>query len=421
MSIAIVICYCIICGYAISKINFFKQSGIATPHLISIFYIKILAGIAYALLMKYQEQKSGLPTDTWKYFYYSLDDTNVLLTNPKKFFTDLFVNQYGNNGYNTFWASEGSFWADFRNWIYIKIIALLNVITNKNYIANLVIVNFMCFWGWVALYNVLHKYLHVIYWLAIAFAFFIPSTLFWNSALHKDAFLFNSICVSVYLVFKTIVTKKYKPLVYLGFHIAVIACFRFYSLIYLFTGFTAVYAMAYIKLSLQKLLGLGLLLFVTIIFIAPLLPPGFSVPQIFYDKQIEFKKIESASDFTPIAIAIRPIAFIKQIPTALYNSICLPSIFSANKISYVLPAIESLLSTLCLLCTMVLVFIKKTYSKLQLFEKYFLGFTLFYCFANFITLGFINVNIGSVVRYKSILLPYLFSAAYLLCNKIFKN
>jgi hypothetical protein len=421
MSIAIVLLYSIVCGYAICNIPFFKKSNIPKPYLVSLFYIKIMAGIAYALLMKYQEQKSGLPTDTWKYFYYSIDDTNLLLSNPKKFFTDLFVNQYGNNGYHTFWASDGSFWADFRNWIYIKIIAIINVITNKNYVANLVVVNFLCFWGWVALYKILHSYLRLTMWASIILTFFIPSTLFWNSALHKDAFLFNSICLSIYLVFKSIDTRNIKPLLYLIFHITVIICFRFYSLIYLFTGLTAIYIMVYTKLSVKKMLGIGLVLFFVVIAISPLLPPGFSMPQIFLDKQSEFKKIEAASDFTPIAIETEPFAFIQQVPVALYNSICQPGINSIKQVSYVLPAIESLITLISFVLLIMGIFTKKISNRLQPFEKYFIVFTLFYCFINFIALGFININVGSIVRYKSILLPFVFSATYSILHKLFKS
>lgn len=421
MNIAIVIFYCIVCGLIIISIPFFKKSGISNQILISLFFIKIIVGIIYGLLMWWQQEKSGLPTDTWKYFEYSIDDTNLLIQDPKKFFNDLFVNQYGDNGFSTFWASSGSFWADFKNWVYIKIIAILNIITNKNYVANVVLINFLSFAGWVALFKLMHQHLQISKWLSIALVFFIPSTLFWNSGLHKDAFLCNSIFFSIYLFFKLLHKINKKTVFFLLIHVVIIFCFRFYSLVYLFTGFVTVYCIYQFKTSLRFLFVGFIAMFMGLILCSSFLSPSFSIPHIFLDKQQEFQKITSTSDFNIEPVSIQPLEFISQLPIALYHSMVMPTIKQVNKATYVFPAIESICCILSFTVLAMSMFIKRLKKHQTITQQYFIVFTFYFSVISFITLGFINVNLGSIIRYRSILFPCIFCSFFIISKQFYNK
>ena len=413
MQIAIILFYAILCSWALIALPFFKKAKINKPLLISIFYVKILVGIAYAVLMYKQQVNSGLPTDTFKYFNYSLTETNTLLTNPKQFVNTLFINQYGSNGYTTIWASTGSFWADFKNWFFVKILAVVNVATFNNYIANLIIINFLCFFGWVGLYKLLTQLLHIKSWLALLIVFAIPSTLFWNSGLHKDAFIYNSIGCLLWYIYKPSTTNIYKKYGVILFHIFIIFCFRYYTLLFVLVGLAGLLAYKKLQLKMLTILSIYFSLILILIIAAPYLPQSLSITQIFAQKQAEFLKVPASSDFAFTPIPTQAIPFITKIPKALGNVFATPNLYQLKGFSSCIAAVEIYSILLLMLYSIIVFFKNKMHNFLNPTQKEFILFCVLFVFTAAFTLGFINVNIGSIARYRSILLPFVTTAVVL--------
>jgi hypothetical protein len=409
MQITIAILYAIFFSWALTKIAFIKKAKIDNALLISIFYLKIIVGLVYAYLMYQQQIQSGLPTDTWKYFNYSLDETQTLLNNPNKFIHDLFENQYGNNGYTTFWASTGSFWADFKNWCFVKILALFNVVTYNNYAANLVIINFLSFFGWVAIYKTLTQILNFKKWPALLIVFLIPSTLFWNSGLHKDAFIFNSIGCIIWLVMQPLSNNKKIPLLLL--HLFIIFCFRYYTLIFLCIGLAGYYAYSFLKIKARQIL-LGYFSLVLILILAsPWLHPALSIPQIFRQKQQEFLLLQANSDFKFSPVALQPLQFLAQAPKALGNMFATPNFNQLKGASTYISFIEIFIILILSAISIIKFIYFKKYNSLLKPQILFILFAVLFVFTAAFTIGYINVNIGSIARYRSILLPVILAVA----------
>jgi hypothetical protein len=410
-------------AWLITKIKFFKASLLKPTTLVSLYFIKVGVGIAYAWAMLQQQTSSGLPTDTLKYFEYSIADTDLLFNNPKLFFSDLFVNQYGKDGFNTIWASTGSFWADFKNWIFIKALALLNVITNKNYLANLAIVNFICFYGWMALYKIATNVLNLNKTISLLIVFAIPSTLFWHSGLHKDAFIFNSVALAIYAIFNFWQTKAVKYFLLFGLHLLVLFLFRMYTLIFLLVGISVAYGVIKKQLRLSyALLGFGLFSLATIA-LASYLPDSLNVIKIFQLKQSEFLKIKAASDINPIEISNLPLAFILQTPLAFVNCWFPTSFINYKNLSSLFTSLESFIIYLCFVLTSIntLILRRKKPTVINKTQLGFIGLVIGFTLITSIVVGFINVNVGSIIRYKSLLYPYILMATYFTLNQFTFN
>ena len=112
-------------------------------------------------------------SDTFRFFHASLAETDVLLKNPVLFFKELFTHQYTNSG-NIFIANQ-SYWNDLKSNIIIKLLAIINVFTFKNYNAAIVFFNFLFFFGLVGFYKLIQNIVPTNKWLLVIGIFLIPS------------------------------------------------------------------------------------------------------------------------------------------------------------------------------------------------------------------------------------------------------
>ena len=153
MQIIVFIFYFLFLSFAISKFLFTKSLELADPALIILFAIKILAGFAYAKFYTLPKYYAG--SDTWRFYHLSLSETNWLLKNPAAFIKDLFVHGYSDTG-NLF-SGENTYWNDLKSNIIVKILALMNVLTNNSYYTNIIFFNFLFLFGLVALFRLFNN------------------------------------------------------------------------------------------------------------------------------------------------------------------------------------------------------------------------------------------------------------------------
>ncbi len=165
MQSVIFIVYLFLFCWLITIIPFFTKSGIGKAGLILLFIIKIVAGFAYAWL--YARPQYIATADTWHFYNDSLKETAWLLRDPIGFMKDLFYSPYGKSG-NLF-SGVSSYWNDLKDNVFIKLMAVINVFTNKSYYTNIIIFNFLFFFGPVALYRLVQPmWKHNKWWLIAA-------------------------------------------------------------------------------------------------------------------------------------------------------------------------------------------------------------------------------------------------------------
>jgi hypothetical protein len=133
--------------------------------------------------------------DSGSYYYASLAETGILLHDPLYFFRDLFQHHYASAG-NLF--LENSYWNDLKSMLMIKLLAVCNVVTFKNYFADLSLFNLFFFFGPVAFFRLADELFPGRKRLLILSVFCIPSFLFWCSSIHKDGWVFLAIGLVFY-------------------------------------------------------------------------------------------------------------------------------------------------------------------------------------------------------------------------------
>ena len=91
--------YLILFAWLVTKIKFFKNSGLSNSQLIILFLLKVMAGIFYGWIGIYYGQMAQM-IDTWAYHQVSLQEYHLLTTHPLQFLTNV-QNTY-EDGYTNF-------------------------------------------------------------------------------------------------------------------------------------------------------------------------------------------------------------------------------------------------------------------------------------------------------------------------------
>src|SRR5215207_9976187 len=112
--------YLVLFSWLITKVAFYKKSGLTPAQLVIIFLLKVIAGIFYGWIGVYYGNLAQM-VDTWMFHYEGMEGYELLLSSPKEFFTSLFKNNY--QEYGRFLSSENSWWNDLHNNFFIMIIS----------------------------------------------------------------------------------------------------------------------------------------------------------------------------------------------------------------------------------------------------------------------------------------------------------
>jgi hypothetical protein len=393
--------------YAVVTIPFFKNSGLSKIQLASIYIIKIFSGIAYAMFYKLPKYYAG--ADTWRFYRLSLNEKQWLLTDPVEFAKDLFVHGYDKTG--GLFSGENSYWNDLKSNVPVKLMACMNVITNNSYYTNIIIFNFLFFFGLIALFKMFNQIYPGKKWLIIIGVFLLPSTLFWCSGIHKDGLLLSAIGLLVYNFFKALRNEGslIKRILLIVFCMILIFPLRNYVSLALLPALLC-WGIAY-KLKKKPLLIfvsvyiIGIALF----FLSSHIHPSLSFPQFIVDKQIEFQGLEGSSEIMSQQLEPSFISFAKYLPSAIDMALFRPHITEIKNFSYI-PAIGEIL-LLIILFLFFLFYRDNNNVKDNRAVNYF---CLFFALSLVIIAGYTITFSGAIVRYRSLVLPLLITP--LLCN-----
>jgi hypothetical protein len=137
--------YLVLFSWLVTRNRFFLASGLSKPQLLILFLLKVISGILYGWIGVYYGELAKM-VDTWAYHYESLQEYNLLKSNPGEFFTNILRNPYG-DGYTRFLASENSWWNDLKANIFIKLLAVFNLASFGNYYTNVIFYSFITLFG----------------------------------------------------------------------------------------------------------------------------------------------------------------------------------------------------------------------------------------------------------------------------------
>ncbi|QEC68763.1 hypothetical protein FRZ67_16160 [Panacibacter ginsenosidivorans] len=398
----IFIFYLVFFTWILCNTGFIKRTGLNKWWIIGLFALKVFAGIVYGWF--YQQPAYFATSDTWHFFELSKGETDWLLHDPLAFFKDIFMYGYERSG-NLF-VGENSYWNDLKSNVIIKLLAICNVLTLKNYYANIVLFNFLFFFGPVALYRVVKNLFESNRLLLIAGVFLIPSFIFWCSGIHKDGLIFSSAAVIVFHFQQQLTEKKIlwpRVAVMLLLFVVLFALRNFMAL--LLAGSLFAWLMCFLY-SQQKKIIIASIVVVSLatFFLSGKISAAVDMPQYVIEKQSEFKQLSGASSIDVPVLENNLWSFVTFLPTAIDIALFRPHVTEIKNISYVPAAAEIILFWIVVAASLVI----RTKTKYSDRQSAFIIFCIFFSFSFLLLAGYTITFSGAIVRYKAIVLPFLF-------------
>lgn len=402
--------YLIICCILLLKIPIVRKSGLSQNEILGLFLFKISVGVLLGIITAHYSplnDYSILNDD-------GIKENNLLLSDPTVFFKSILYSPYQDK-YGGFFNSVGSYWNDLRNNIIIKILAIVNLITRGNYYINSVFFNLFGFIGHIALFRIFSSLYPVKKLFIIIGCFFIPTTMYFSSGIHKDLIVFASLGLFCYGLYFSVAEKfsiKRTTLLIVSFILimlmrnylaaALIPC----SIAFYISQktnweakyvFTSVFAIGFLTLLLLEILWP---------FIQPI--------KIISQKQHDFLALHRAASqisLTELQPSLK--SLLLNFPEAFNHGFLRPYLWESGGKFTELLSIE--LFSLNLLALWVLITQRESIGKI----RPFIAFGICLCFVMFLFTGYIVPNTSSILRYKSLYLPFIITPV--LCSFNWKN
>lgn len=407
--------YFLVFSWILCNTGFIKKTGLNKWWIIGLFALKVFAGFAYGWF--YQQPAYYATSDTWHFFELSKGETDWLLNDPLAFFKDIFMYGYERSG-NLF-VGENSYWNDLKSNLLIKLLAVCNVFTLKNYYANIVLFNFIFFFGPVALFRVINNLFDTHRLVLIAGVFLIPSFLFWCSGIHKDGLIFSCTAVTVFHFHNQLAEKKilWKSVVVMLLLLTILFAMRNFMAL-LLAGSLSVWLLCAI-FPKRKAIVLGSLTVLSIItfFLSGKLSSSTDLPQYVIEKQSEFKQLSGASSIEVPVLENNVTSFVKFLPTALDIALFRPHVSEIKNKSYI-PAVAEIIFFWAAVLLSLFVRNKTVRSNDQ---SAFIIFCIFFSFSFFLLAGYTITFSGAIVRYKASILPFFFVPVVLRISSLLRR
>ncbi len=392
--------YLVLFAWLITKVPFFIASGLTSAQLIILFLLKVLAGIFYGWIGVYYGEMAKM-VDTWAYHYESLQEYQLLLHNPKMFFTSIFQTSH-EDGYSRFFSSENSWWNDLKRVSFLKILAFFNVFSFGNYYINVIFYSFISFFGPVALYRVMKEVFTADKLVIVLATFLFPSFIYWTSGLHKDGLIFLGFALVSYHIYFALkeeaLSVRRVLLIVLG--ALLILLLRNFLIVVLVPALLAWLLSKKIKWAPLYTFLLVYVLFFALFFSAKYIHPALDFPAATAEKQAAFMQL-SGNSAVPVRL-LQPTfyGFVQNAPQAFTLSALRPYPTDVHHLLSLAAALEMIF--VYTLLGMFFLFPKKERTD----DTFFL-FCLFLSFSILMMIGYSVNFLGAIVRYRSVVIPFL--------------
>lgn len=407
--------YLILFSWLITRTGFLKKSGFSNAQLIILFLTKIIAGIIYGWIGTYYGQFAYM-FDTWGFHYTSLEETRLLFQHPAEYFSNFFYSGYENK-YGGFFDPANSWWNDLKSNMFVKLLSVFNIFSWGNYYINVIYYCFLGMLGCIALYRVMQDVFPGKKWQLVLATFFIPSFLYWTSGIHKDGLVFTAISLLTYHVYFGFKRNAFSWIsrVVIILCLVILLVFRNYILIILLPALLAWYwahkQQRKIKIAFATVYIAGCILFFTSGYISA----SLDLPQAVVNRQKAFLQLQGNSSIRVSKLEPSAGSFLIHFPKALATSTLRPHPGDVKHLLSLAAAAENIFLLLIVLCFLIW---RLPFPS----PNAFFGFCIFFSLSYLLTIGYTVNFIGAIVRYRSIILPYLFVPMVCLTNwdKLFK-
>ncbi len=400
MEYLLFVAWLVLFAWLVTKIRFFKRSGLSDPQLIIIFLLKVMAGIFYGWIGLYYGNLAQM-SDTWSLHYSSIQEYHLLHDNPHEYFTNLFRDPY-EGGILKFFGSNDSYWNDLKGNILVKILSVFDIFSFGYYYVNVVFYAFVTMVGPIAVYRIMNDVFPGRKIIVLLATFLVPSFLYWTSGIHKDGLIFTGIALVAYNVYFGMKEKKFSVRrilsIFLG--LLLILVLRNFLIVIILPALLAwLLANRWPKQGLA-VFGAVYILFIILFFTARYISPKLDFPQAVVTKQQEFMQLKGGSVVPMKELQPTAISFLENTPQAFTLSTIRPYPGDVKHILSLAAAAE--IDFLLLLFLLFLLFRTDGIK-----SRNFIYFCVFFSFSVLLTIGYTVNFLGAIVRYRSIIIPLL--------------
>lgn len=393
--------------------DFFSMEGVSKKIVVVFFLIKILVSFSFA--------KFYGSSDSFTYFNDSLGVYKVLFINPLHFL-QLFFTAYDNHSDNALpphinhYLSEYNiiFWSRFWNseFMVIRFLTLFNIFTLGHYYPDAVFFAFISMIGIFYLYRLFLRWFPEKNFLLITAFLAIPSVIFFTSGIHKEAptifiiglilWNFNKICEG---------DLNLKKLFTLIISFYVLYELRMFILVFMIPNLIGYYW--WFKSPKKFFLKFALihLIYWTAAFHVNLIFPSFNLLYNIVLKQELFLKLNGNTNFQVTPLQSNFFSLLKNSPNALKDAMFYPFIVKPTTLFQWLIYFEGI----ALIIIFSICLIKNKIRNLKFHPLTVFSFT--FSLSVLILLGLIVPNLGAMVRYKSLVLPFLCASFFILADE----
>jgi hypothetical protein len=383
------------------RIPFIKNTGISSGALLTLFLIKILAGIAIGWIAIHIY---GPGNDYWDHNDYAWKEYQLLCTNPGNYLTNIFTSGYP-DGYAGVFGSGDSFWKDLGGNILVKLVSVFNILSSGNYYINSLFFNFIIFFGHIILYRLFIKMFPERKLLVIIGCFLLPSTLYFTSGIHKDGLVFLMMAVLIYSVYISLIKNRFSIKIILLVIVSLTFLFLLRSFIFLalLPGLFAWILVAKAKWPAIPVFATVYLLGGLLVFNIDSAASKMKPLEIITKKQTEYLNLQKAATqiaLTPLQPTFK--SFAMNAPQAFNHSFLRPYLWELPVKSILPVSVELFLYQF--LFFLLFFFRRKDFDSKN---KPFFLFACFFIATVYLMIGYVVPNLGSLVRYRSLYFPLI--------------
>jgi hypothetical protein len=394
--------YLVAFAWLVTKTRFFAKTGLTKPQLVIIFLMKVIAGIFYGWMGHFYGNFAQM-IDTWNYHHGGLQEYQLLASDPHEYFTNLFYNYKDSNALHSFFGSKDSYWNDLKSNVFIKFLSVLDIFSFGHYYVNVIFYSFISLFGPMAFYRVATDVFNARKLTLLVSVFFVPSFFYWSSGLHKEGLLFVGVALILFHIYFAQKEKKWKASRWLGIllGLVILLLLRNFVLALIVPAIIGwVIANRQRKYAIVSFIAVYLVCSVCF-FGLRYIQPSLDFPRAVVNKQQAFLQLIGNSSININELEPTVGSFLKNTPQAILLSAARPYPSDVHHLLSLAAATETILLWLLLLLFMLFPLRQTVASKNTIY------FCVFFSISLLLAIGFSVNNLGAIVRYRSIVLPFV--------------
>ncbi len=409
MSLILIILYIVLFSAIILKTELFKSNTLTKNYILSFFLIKVAAGFAYTYIFK--NILDG--QDIFAFFNDSQIAFSALKDNPLYYLQLVF----GQSNLDPIpdglfpYVDAMGYWSDQGNYVMVRLNALFHLFSFGYFGVHVVFISFLSLIGIYNIYRFFEPSFPGDKILLITFLFFTPSIVFWYSGLHKEAVVIFALGL-ILNSYQHLIRDQFKPIwliaILAGSFLLILV--RFYVFVVFLPGLLALFLSYKIKTTPKFYIFLIVYsFFVLLTFVMDYSFPHLSPYNEIVQRQAHFLSINGNTSYSIPLLDGSIIGTITKVPRALLNSLIhpVPKDCWASSFLCFLAMSESYI----ILTILIYSAFKIKWYRLK--NDAVVNYCLFSSISLLIIIGLIVNNAGALVRYKSVVLPFLIIGIYM--------